>query len=230
MERVVYLLGAGFSAPLGIPVVGNFLQRSKDLYFENPVKWAHFKSVFDTIRELAVCKNYYSIDLFNIEDILSLLEMRSRLADEQEATTLLVRYIADVIKASTPAISGSTEGQNWAKTVFGSEPWNYYGPFIASFLDHGFRKVTERKGPNSIEYDAAEFGRGATAYAVITLNYDTVFESVAADLNRRFGTKKFRREFVEKPTEGPFHGYLAKHHGSVDTGDIVPPTPLCQYK
>ena len=29
MEKVVYLLGAGFSAPLGIPVMGNFLTRSK---------------------------------------------------------------------------------------------------------------------------------------------------------------------------------------------------------
>ena len=32
MNRVVYVLGAGFSAPLGIPIVRSFLEKSKDLY------------------------------------------------------------------------------------------------------------------------------------------------------------------------------------------------------
>jgi hypothetical protein len=32
VDRVVYLLGAGFSAPLGLPVMSNFLMKSKDLF------------------------------------------------------------------------------------------------------------------------------------------------------------------------------------------------------
>jgi hypothetical protein len=58
MERVVYLLGAGFSAPLGIPVMSNFLTRSKDLYFTDPARFDHFKEVFDTINELSVIKTF----------------------------------------------------------------------------------------------------------------------------------------------------------------------------
>jgi len=36
LEKVVYLLGAGFSAPLGLPVMSNFLEKSKDIYFADP--------------------------------------------------------------------------------------------------------------------------------------------------------------------------------------------------
>ena len=75
MERVVYLLGAGFSAPLGLPVMSNFLMKSKDMYSEDPDRYSHFKKVFDRIREMSVCKNYYKADLFNIEEVLSILEI-----------------------------------------------------------------------------------------------------------------------------------------------------------
>jgi len=32
MERVVYILGAGFSAPLGLPVMNDLMIKAKDLY------------------------------------------------------------------------------------------------------------------------------------------------------------------------------------------------------
>lgn len=79
MERVVYLLGAGFSAPLGIPVMSNFLIKSRDLYRLDQTRYAHFKEVFDTISELSVIETFYSADLLNIEEILSVLEIREYL-------------------------------------------------------------------------------------------------------------------------------------------------------
>ena len=225
MERVVYLLGAGFSVPFGIPVVRNFLERSKDLCFRDRDKYAHFSGVFDTIRELSVCKNYYSIDLFNIEDILSLLEMRAGLAGEEETRKNFVRSIADVIQAYTPSNPGPTEGQHWSNTIFGPEPWNLYGPFVTTILNRPFKKIMERKHPNSIEYDPIDPEPRPTEYAVITLNYDIMLESLANDLNNWFGKEKaFRRQFEHRPEEGGFNGYLAKLHGSVDSGEIVPPT------
>lgn len=41
-EKVVYILGAGFSAPLGLPVMSNFLVKSKDLYFSDTEKYKRF--------------------------------------------------------------------------------------------------------------------------------------------------------------------------------------------
>lgn len=228
MERVVYLLGAGFSAPLNIPVIRNFLERSKDLYFENRDQYAHFTQVFDTIKELSVCKNYYAIDLFNIEDILSLLEMRAGLANEEEDRRNLVRYIADVIRACTPTHPGRgnvPDSQNWLETIFGSEPWSYYGLFAATILNCALMKVDETKGPDSVGYRSIDPPSRPTEYAVITLNYDLVLENLAEYLNNEFGIKQsFRRDFKSRPDEGGFDRYLAKLHGSIDTGEIVPPT------
>jgi hypothetical protein len=225
MEQVVYLLGAGFAAPLGIPVVRNFLERSKDLYFQDPDRYAHFKKVFDMIKELSVCKNYYTIDLFNIEDILSLLEMRSSLANEDETRKSFVQYIADVVRAYTPSNPGPTEGQHWSRTIFGPGLWNHYGVFVATIFNRAFKRVLGRKGPNSIEYDPVDPEPQPTEYAVITLNYDLVLEGMAENLNNWFTNKQsFRRDFKSRPDEGGFNGYLAKLHGSIDTGEIVPPT------
>lgn len=32
VENVVYILGAGFSAQFGLPIMSNFLEKSKDMY------------------------------------------------------------------------------------------------------------------------------------------------------------------------------------------------------
>lgn len=42
-DKVVYLFGAGFSAPLGLPVMSNFLMKSKDLYVSDPERYRTFK-------------------------------------------------------------------------------------------------------------------------------------------------------------------------------------------
>lgn len=44
MDKVVYLLGAGFSAPIGLPVMGNFLEKSKDQHYADPDRFGYFWS------------------------------------------------------------------------------------------------------------------------------------------------------------------------------------------
>src|SRR6185369_13710360 len=115
MERIVYLLGAGFSAPLGLPVMSNFFTNSKDMYFKNPSNYPHFQGVFDTIQEMSVIKNYYSTDLFNIEEILSILEMGEYLQGNQLKGDFL-KYIVDVINYYTPKLQPHPPGGlpgNW---------------------------------------------------------------------------------------------------------------------
>ena len=51
MENVVYLLGAEFSAPLGLPVMKDFLLKSKDLYFQNRDEYGHFVEVIEEVIE-----------------------------------------------------------------------------------------------------------------------------------------------------------------------------------
>jgi len=207
-----------------IPIINNFLEKSKDLCFSDPEKYAYFDDVYETIRELAVCKNYYAFDLFNIKDILSLLEMRSRFASQAPAKNLFVRYIADVIKAYTPVPSGPTDiGKHWSIKIFSSPPWNHYGVFCASFMDTAFQKIN--KGAGLIEYSPCENAPRVINYSVISLNYDLIFETVAVDLEKNFQIPNYlRRQSDNDNCATGLHGYLAKLHGSVDTGDIIPPT------
>ena len=61
-EEIVYILGAWFSAPLGLLVIGNFLEKSKDLYFNNPSDFPHSKHIFKMIQRMSISKNYYETD------------------------------------------------------------------------------------------------------------------------------------------------------------------------
>ena len=74
-ERVVYILGAGFSAPLGLPVMSNFLVKAKDLYFRDPDKFTSLEPVLAAIHRMHAAKTYYSTDLLNIEEVLSISDM-----------------------------------------------------------------------------------------------------------------------------------------------------------
>jgi len=51
MENVFYILGAGFSAPLSLPVMSNFLMKSKDMYFSDPERLQHFQEIFNIIKD-----------------------------------------------------------------------------------------------------------------------------------------------------------------------------------
>lgn len=133
MERVVYLLGAGFSAPLGIPVMSDFLSKSKDMHSLEPTKYQHFQEVFKTIKDMSVAKNYFNADLFNIEEILSILEMKDYL-NSSGNSDMFKKYIADVIKYYTPNpedVDASKFTSGWKAELFGHrKPWIYYGSFI----------------------------------------------------------------------------------------------------
>jgi hypothetical protein len=146
MDNVVYFLGAGFSAPLGLPVIRNFLVKSKDMYAQDSERYAHFSEVFRTIKELSIIKNYYRADLFNIEEILSILDMGEHLEGRKLGDTF-TRYITDVIEYYTPEIKPHPSGKlpdNWYDWPFGiNNIWNPYGMFIGSLLNLRLAKVLE---------------------------------------------------------------------------------------
>ena len=67
LERVVYLLGAGCSAGLGLPVMADFLEKSKDLYFSDSDRYAHFEKVFKFI--VITLRNYGLVSCLSCIDI-----------------------------------------------------------------------------------------------------------------------------------------------------------------
>jgi hypothetical protein len=216
--KIVYVLGAGFSAPLGLPLVGDFFDKSHVMHDEEPDQFAHFADVYKLVRELARAKNYFKTNLFNIEEILSLVEVRTRLAGEH-GTSLIERYIRDVIQYYTPKISDSAD-DSFINKAFGGHLWAGHVAFTAGLLGLSMRKV---EGPLPVQYQTFTT-LNKYEYAVVSLNYDLVLENAAEFLNVSRGSKRGFVRSSSSNSETGFSGHLAKLHGSVDGGPLVPPT------
>jgi hypothetical protein len=227
-DKVVYLLGAGFSAPLGLPVMSDFLIKSKDLYFSDPQRFRTFQEVFNTIAEMSVSKNYYDADLFNIEEILSILEMHELVGSGQLKSDF-VQYIIDVIEHYTPPVRDRHESLpgNWHDFLFsGGNLQSEYRYFVGNLIGLRFERP-----PNSAGTFYQKLPRPSTSYSVITLNYDMVIESYAQYVERNHAKLYANDEEDLRFHLGPDPAKvrtrqvsLAKLHGSVNTGVVVPPT------
>jgi hypothetical protein len=97
-DRNVYILGAGFSAPAGAPVIYTFLERSRE-FLNNPPReltpdgLAHFKRVFEFKERIAKAREKISVDLDNIEDLFGVVEMSCRLGSEPIQTRNSMIYV-----------------------------------------------------------------------------------------------------------------------------------------
>jgi hypothetical protein len=227
-ERVVYFLGAGFSQPRGLPVMSNFIDKSKELRRLNPEKYGYFADVLSQITNIAIVMQHFETDFYNIEEILSILEMSTQLEGESPSESFR-KYIADVISAYTPKIEPLEQIESrsdWEEKMFGEESiWKDYGQFVASL--HNLTLRLNLKGGRA--HLGLQPARNAeTRYDVISLNYDCVLEEVCKFLGAQYHADyllRFQRtEFDTSATE-PGLPWLAKLHGSVDKPeDIIPPT------
>ncbi len=223
MEKIVYILGAGFSAPLGLPVMRNFLEKSKDQYFAFPEKYAHFKSIFEReLKQVHIASDHYQTNVFNIEDILSILEFRARLDDSEEGAKRLgdfVKYLKDVITFYTP-IADLWSNPNH---LFPESKWNEYIRFVAavmncSFYDARRSGASENDSPSHLVSDLSQI---KCQYSIITFNYDLILESIQNHLKTFHSTRYFHKSI--DISDGTNQVQFAKLHGSID-GEIIPPT------
>lgn len=220
-ERIVYFLGAGFSAPLGLPVMSDFLLRSKDLYFGDRERFDHFGSVFSTIARMGNAKNYYHIDLFNIEEILSLLEMENYVGSSQ-SRDMYVRFLADVITALTPPFNPVPFPMGWDGFRVSDDPLVCaYAAFVATLFGIDWTQTDD----NGVRHYPTDSPADRPQYSVITLNYDLVLEQALDLVNAAvairpplcFGTTLEQHDAGARVS-------IAKLHGSVAPPCIVPPT------
>jgi hypothetical protein len=219
MERVVYFLGAGFSAPLGLPLISNFVETAKDQHLIERRGGPSFDEVFANVRRLSQIKNVYSAQLDNIEEILSILDVDAFLG-RASLRDMFQDFIASVIQFRTPQMTRFPDGripENWQHTLFGpNERVRGYGYFVAAVQQF----LLARQG------DGVRCSRIVNApiqYDIVTANYDCILENVCAYASSVFDITRhvaFRRH----PTDDAQNPVLAKLHGSVDGGPIVPPT------
>jgi len=201
MEKIAYLLGAGFSAYAGLPVMSNFLECAKDmLYLHDGNRYQHFVKVLDRVKQLSVIKNYFNADLFNIEEILSILEMQSSVSKSDDRSDF-VRFVSDVIKYYSrefySPLTVLKNSGNWYEYLFGdNQRVGSYGYFALNIHNAAFRPLKDRRSDEprlEIEQSAPR----DYAYSIITMNYDRVLENPVQLLEKAYkfiGTPQYQYE------------------------------------
>lgn len=240
VKKVVYVLGAGFSAPMGIPVIGTFKEKSEEMFRQDREKYKHFEGVFEMVRDLSVSRRFYTTDVENIEEVLSTIEMKEFLAGGS-LSPQLVRYIADVVKSSTPDMPPLDKKQSLGMVhLFGlgglTDIWHHYGCFIVSLFGTAAAKVDGAATHQAAGVSFTEAKEEpAAVYSIITLNYDRILETVVEFVNDSYKVEpplQFAQASKASPITNIAHArhkvYMAKLHGTVSENEdeqiIVPPT------
>ena len=126
MTRVVYFLGAGFSKPIGIPTLGEFIQAARGQQGERE-DFHYFGPLLELIEGLHKAGSYFKSDLRNIEEVLSLLEADAFVSDPT-LKERFKKFICAVIKYHTPVFQPMPGNlpANWQGLAFGTpqQKWN----------------------------------------------------------------------------------------------------------
>lgn len=229
MEKVVYILGAGFSVPFGLPLVNNFIEKSKDLFATSSEEFGYFEEIFKLQDSLSKIKNCYRSNLYNFEEVLSLLEMQNYFSGN-DLPENYTRYISDVIRSYTPKFSMRTETGNSPDSqllnlVESDLPSDFLRGLILFTASLCNRSLGAYRPDRS--YSVRTFTRLINRnydYKVISLNYDRLLEQALATLKELDfqACQGFSHE-VDDSTDIE-NLSLVKIHGCVQKGNIIPPT------
>lgn len=179
-DKNVYIIGAGFSKEIGLPLQDDFLLRAKEVYFRNTNKYKHFENVFKYQNELAKMRNFLSYPLLNLEHLFNLLEMDIFYSNKEEVQSIkddFVRMIKDVFIELTP----NPFEHNPRGVLKENEAYSNYFKFLNMFVSHRNQQ-----------------GYVFNQDTIISFNYDVVIEASAAVYN----WKRLNANTVTRTLEG----------------------------
>ena len=182
-NRNVYILGAGFSAPAGAPIIRTFLDRSREFYTDptssmDEEERERFFRVFKFKRSMSQAREKFAIDLDDIEKLFGLVEISQRLGEDLgETRDDIVYLIAKTLQLATSwpnaarprvwfgAKKSSLDRIRALRNVFQEESegrfsadmYDYFGGIISGDLDNPERRNNRKD-------------------TIITFNYDLVCE------------------------------------------------------
>ncbi|SRR6266436_1043084 len=106
-DRNVYILGAGFSASAGVPLIYDFIDRAR-IYFDDPsakmdeVERQHFERFLRFKQKMSQAREKVKIDLDNVKQLFGLVEISQRLGlESSETRNSTVYVIAKTLELAT---------------------------------------------------------------------------------------------------------------------------------
>jgi NAD-dependent SIR2 family protein deacetylase len=180
-NRNVYILGAGFSAPAGAPLVNDFLDRSRELYDDprssmDEAERRQFKQVFDFKRSMSLAREKFLIDLDNIEKLFGLAEISLRLGEPvKETRDAIVYLIAKTLQLATswpklhrPTINLTVKsgddslkalerlrpvGPRTGQLELGLDMYDYFAALVTGALDDPEQRTSRKDTIITFNYD-----------------------------------------------------------------------------
>ena len=223
MKNTVYFIGAGFSRFAGLPLMNDFYFKSKDLFpkLKNESIKKAFLSVFSYFDDYSKVKNIMNADFYNIEELLSIIEMDSFLKNKRAIYKNYLIYLEEVIKHYTPKFEDEDD-----------EVFDIY----SQFLEYVFN-ISRTSRDNRYKI----FNENGSS--IISLNYDLILELTLEEMNlynrsKGYGLNNFSfnygisNNYLEenyRSINSEFTLNYAKIHGSINfqlnrSPIIIPPT------
>jgi hypothetical protein len=218
-RKNVYILGAGFSANAGAPVMWNFIEQAKllldDVRLGLPSEDRKtFARVFKRLAEIRVAQARMAIDVENIEHLFSLLDMdidfggQSPGSLRQDLIFLILRTLERTIQTENLSRGG------WGMPIqdMGDEKQTHMRGLIANYVELFSALASRRwiRGTHGIPHD------GRCQDTIITMNYDCLVDDCLTKMGVRPG---YGLQNPHLPTEFKYCGYemsVLKLHGSAN--------------
>jgi NAD-dependent SIR2 family protein deacetylase len=170
-RKNVFIVGAGFSAEAGAPVVRTFFEQAMELW-KNPNSGLEgqerdiFRQVFDYRHELEIAEAKVQVDLDNIEDLFGTVEMASHLGfnDAQTVKGKLVYVILRTLELTATK-------RPWTRNIeysFRDGPSPRSTTFAGDLYEFFVDVVARRWEPPP--------AAGVAQDSIISLNYDLLLE------------------------------------------------------
>ncbi len=216
-RKNVFILGAGFSANAGAPVMWNFIEQAKQLRDDQrlglpPEDYKTFGRVFERLGELRVAQAKMAIDIENIEHLFSLLDMDIEFGGASTGTLrrdlilLILRTLEKTIRTE------NLQTGAWTLPMRTSNGAKYQKNLQANYVELFSALASRRwiRGPLGIPEN------GTCQDIIITMNYDCLVD----DCLVRLGVQPaYGLEGPELPAEFTRHPYkisMLKLHGSAN--------------
>ena len=209
VRKTVYILGAGFSAPTGIPTMADFISKAKDIDDDG------IKELLKKIRVFSAIKNYCKSDLHNLEEVFSILAADDLISGSKNAE-LMKSFIEKTVEFYTPKIDltiyenlhSSEYEHNWINHIINGKYEKIFH-FLSRVMLLKFKK--EGKEQKCLKIEKMDWKEHND---IITFNYDKLLENCIEILNSRAleGSEVFLKPILDKL------------HGSVGCNNIIPPT------
>ena len=163
-DKNVYLLGAGFSKEVGLPLQDDFLLVAKEVYFKNRSQYKHFEKVFEYQDNLSKMRKFLNYPLLNLEHLFNLIEMDNFYSKSQRVAKIkkdFTQLICDVLIDKTPnPFTHDKSGHLIIDGIFGN-----HVSFLSLFIKNDVGRLETYQD------------------TIISFNYDLVLEGAAGVYN-----------------------------------------------